>query len=148
MATPSQPAIETIPAEVTLRLTKSMRASIGEKLSRRNIKAQAVEDYFLELAQADIAPVRLQAWLDKFPPAPAEEKKIETKGRQEVAAARVQRVLHLHEQAISDGNISQRLGLSVMTVRRILKEHAQSDHVQRSGPAGRARSREARFWER
>jgi hypothetical protein len=146
MATPSQPAIETIPAEVTLRLTKSMRASIGEKLSRRNIKAEAVEHYFLELAQADTAEIRLEVWRTKFPPAPAEEKKIETKGRQEVAAARVQRVLHLHEQAISDGNIGQRLGLSVTTVRRILQEYAQSDHVARSGICCRG-VRERRFWE-
>jgi hypothetical protein len=137
VATPAQTIVQ-------IRLTKSMAACLNERLSRRNIGA---EDYLIELIQADVAPLRLEAWRDKFPPAPAEEKKIETKGRQEVAAGRVQRVLHLHEQAISDGNISQRLGLSVMTIRRILKEHAQSDHVQRSGPAGRARSRGARFWE-
>jgi hypothetical protein len=144
MATPTQ-TLQTVPSQVRFRLNKTLQLLIAEKLSQRNI---TIEKYFLELIEADSAPASLARWRAKSSPEhESVETKIEVRGRKEIAAARVQRVLHLAEQAISDGNISQRLGVSVMTVRRILQEYAQSDHVQRSGPAGRARSRGARFWE-
>jgi hypothetical protein len=145
VATPAQPVAQAVPSLVRFRLSKSLQVLLGERLLRRNI---TLEKYFVELIEADIAPLRLANWLDKVPPAPVEEIRIKTKGRQEVAAARVQRILHLHEQYVSPGNIAQRLGLSLMTVRRILKEHAQSTiHVQRPGVTG-CRASTPRFWER
>ena len=150
MATASQPVIETVPSQIRFRLSKSLQVLIGETLSRR--KLTTVEKYILELIENDVAPLRLARWRDKFPPPPEPgETKIEVRGRKAVTAARAQKILHLHEQCISPGNIASRLNVSVVTVHRILKENAESTiHVQRSGICSRGIRDAAtpRFWER
>jgi DNA-binding NarL/FixJ family response regulator len=107
--------VQIIPNEATVKFDESLKQAIGERLARRKI--EKVEDYLLELVQADTAETRLELWRAKFPP------KIEVPGRREKAAERVRLILDLSDAGVCPAAIAERMHVSLNTVHRIKREH-------------------------
>jgi hypothetical protein len=87
--------------------------------------------YANELIDADFAEFRLQRIAPDFlqargAGAAPREDKIEVRGRQQLTAARIQKVLHLRDTYVSPSAIAQRLSISLVSVHRILRENDES----------------------
>jgi len=65
--------------------------------------------------------------------------------RQQLTAARAQRILHLRDEQVAPPAIAQRLGVSLITVHRVMRENDESKiSVQRPGMASCRSVRAAR----
>jgi len=91
--------------------------------------------YIHQVVEADLASCKLQRIAPDFllVPGATPVEKVEVSTSRELTASRVQRILHLRERYVAPGAIAQRLGVSLVTVHRILRQNDESKiHVPRT----------------
>ena len=123
-------------SQVKIRFSKSLLAGVREMLALRSM---SIENYLLQLAEADTAPVRLQKWRSNFLlPAGRKEKIIETRDgdpRKKLTPAQIQCALFLYDsEGLPINQIARRFGVGHSTIQRILQRREQSTIRVRSAP--------------
>jgi hypothetical protein len=94
------------------------------------LRTMSVAGYVWEVVDAELAQCRLQRITPDFLQARGAAdtcvEKIEVRGRQQLTAERVQKVLHLRDTYVSPSAIAQRLSISLVSVHRILRENDET----------------------
>ena len=111
-----------MPQTVTVQFSKSLFACVGEMLALRGI---SIENYLIQLAEADVAFDRLEKFQQRKLFAEGEKKiVIQKQGtRMKLTPEQVQRVIFLHDsEGLGVRSIAHRFNVGPTTIQRLLHQ--------------------------
>lgn len=119
---------------VQLRLSDRLMSILNEIRELRSVPT--IENYFLQLADAEICEFRLLKIQKQFltPSGPATVTSLiaKPKKQRELSPAIIQKILHLREtEKLNAAMLAQRFGVSSPTILRYLRMYDGTAHVQR-----------------